>query len=60
MVSIGVATGIEMTAAINPRPAFELHHPYMIDRMRSEAHPARGWKPLAEAEASAHLKVPGS
>ena len=42
------------------RPAFELLHPYMIDRMRSEAHSARGWKPLAEAEASAHLKVPGS
>jgi len=40
------------------RPAFELHHPYMVDRMRSEAHPARGWKPLAEAEASAHLKIP--
>ena len=24
------------------RPAFELHHPYMVDRMRSEAHPGRG------------------
>ena len=22
------------------RPAFELHHPYMIERMRAEAHPA--------------------
>jgi hypothetical protein len=32
----------------------------MIDRMRSEAHPARGWKPLAEAEASARTKIPES
>ena len=40
------------------RPAFELHHPYMIERMRSEAHPKRGWKPLDEAEASPHLKIP--
>ena len=22
------------------RPAFELHHPYMVERMRTEAHPA--------------------
>src|SRR5664280_415229 len=42
------------------RPAFELHHPYMIDRMRSEAHPGRGWKPLAEAEASSHPEIPKS
>jgi cytochrome c oxidase subunit 1 len=39
------------------RPAFELHHPYMIERMRSEAHPSRGWKPLDEAEASAPLRI---
>ncbi len=40
------------------RPAFELHHPHMVERMRSEAHPHRGWKPLDEAEASPHLKIP--
>ncbi len=40
------------------RPAFELHHPYMVERMRSEAHPHRGWTALAEAEASPHLKIP--
>jgi len=39
------------------RPAFELHHPYMIERMRAEAHPQRGWKPLDDAEASSHLKI---
>src|SRR4051794_38117994 len=39
------------------RPAFELHHPYMIERMKSEAHPQRGWQPLADAEASPHLKI---
>jgi cytochrome c oxidase subunit 1 len=39
------------------RPAFELHHPYMVKRMRSEAHPSRGWKALDEAEASSHLKI---
>ena len=42
------------------RPAFELHHPYMVERMRSEAHPARGWTALDEAEASSHLKTGGS
>jgi cytochrome c oxidase subunit 1 len=40
------------------RPAFELHHPYMVERMRTEAHPSRGWKALDEAEASDHLKIP--
>jgi cytochrome c oxidase subunit 1 len=40
------------------RPAFELHHPYMIERMRTEAHPARGWKALDEREASSALKIP--
>jgi len=40
------------------RPAFELHHPHMVERMRSEAHPLRGWEPLNEAEASEHLKIP--
>ena len=40
------------------RPAFELHHPYMIKRIRTEAHPSRGWKALDEAEASSHLKIP--
>jgi hypothetical protein len=29
----------------------------MIERMRTEAHPARGWKALDEAEASSHLKI---
>ncbi len=28
------------------RPAFELHHPYMSSRMRSEAHPHHDWEPL--------------
>jgi cytochrome c oxidase subunit 1 len=28
------------------RPAFELHHPEMVDRLRAEAHPHRGWQPL--------------
>jgi cytochrome c oxidase subunit 1 len=39
------------------RPAFELHHPYMVERMRAEAHPSRGWKALNEAETSSHLKI---
>jgi cytochrome c oxidase subunit 1 len=39
------------------RPAFELHHPHMVERMRSEAHPQRGWKALEDAEASSHLKI---
>ena len=40
------------------RPAFELHHPHMIERMRSEAHPNRDWKGLEAAESSDHLKIP--
>ncbi|WP_240615779.1 cytochrome c oxidase subunit I [Nakamurella deserti] len=40
------------------RPAFELHHPHMIERMRSEAHPSRDWKGLEAAESSDHLKIP--
>lgn len=35
------------------RPAFELHHPHMRERMHSEAHPHRSWKPLQEAEDAA-------
>jgi hypothetical protein len=26
------------------RPAFELHHSYMVDRLRTEAHPGGGWQ----------------
>jgi cytochrome c oxidase subunit 1 len=40
------------------RPAFELHHPFMVERMRTEAHPHRGWKALDGAESSSHLKIP--
>jgi cytochrome c oxidase subunit 1 len=40
------------------RPAFELHHPFMVERMRTEAHPHRGWKALDDAESSSHLKIP--
>ena len=39
------------------RPAFELHHPEMIQRMRDEARPDRNWQPLDDAEASDHLKI---
>lgn len=31
------------------RPAFELHHPYMVDRLRTEADPGRGWQSLRAA-----------
>jgi len=40
------------------RPAFELHHPHMIERMKAEAHPNRTWEPLKTLEASKHLKIP--
>ena len=39
------------------RPAFELHHPHMVDRLRTEAHPHRGWQPLQAAESSPHLAI---
>jgi len=40
------------------RPAFELHHPEMLERMRTEARPSRAWQPLADAEASEHVGIP--
>jgi cytochrome c oxidase subunit 1 len=39
------------------RPAFELHHPHMVDRLRTEAHPHRGWEPLHAAESGPHLSI---
>lgn len=39
------------------RPAFELHHPQMVDRLRAEAHPHRGWHPLQATESSTHLAI---
>ena len=42
------------------RPAFELHHPHMIERMHSEASPNRNWEPLMELEGSDHLSIPKS
>jgi cytochrome c oxidase subunit 1 len=39
------------------RPAFELHHPWLVDRLRSEAHPHRDWTPIERAEVSEHLKI---
>ena len=40
------------------RPAFELHHPHMVERLRHEAHPNRDWKPLDQLESSPNLKIP--
>ena len=39
------------------RPAFELHHPHMAERLRSEARPHRDWKGLESVESSDHLKI---
>ncbi len=39
------------------RPAFELHHPHMVERMRSEARPHRNWQALDDVESSEHLKI---
>jgi len=39
------------------RPAFELHHPQMVDRLRAEAHPRRGWEPLQAAGSGPHVAV---
>ncbi|HEY7811782.1 MAG TPA: cbb3-type cytochrome c oxidase subunit I, partial [Nakamurella sp.] len=39
------------------RPAFELHHPHLVDRLRTEAHPHRGWEPLPAAESDPHLAI---
>ena len=40
------------------RPAFELHHPHMVERMRAEAHPNRKSTSLSQAESSSHLGIP--
>jgi len=40
------------------RPAFELHHPEMLQRMHDEAHPDRRSKALEHAEASSHVGIP--
>ena len=39
------------------RPAFELHHPQMVDRLRAEAHPRRGWEPLQAAGSGPHVAI---
>jgi len=39
------------------RPAFELHHPHMVERMRTEARPQRGWKPLDDTESPGQQEV---
>ena len=40
------------------RPAFELHHPHMAQRMHDEAHPTRRSKALSSAESSVHVSIP--
>ena len=40
------------------RPAFELHHPDMVQRMHDEAHPKRKSTSLSQAESSGHLSIP--
>ena len=39
------------------RPAFELHHRLMVDRLRAEAHPRRGWEPLRAAGSGPHVVI---
>jgi cytochrome c oxidase subunit 1 len=40
------------------RPAFELHHPHMVQKMHDEAHPKRKSAALSHAESSSHLDIP--
>ncbi|GGL88349.1 aa3-type cytochrome oxidase subunit I [Nakamurella endophytica] len=40
------------------RPAFELHHPQIIERMHAEASPDRDSPGLEQAESSSHLEIP--
>ena len=40
------------------RPAFELHHPQMMQRLQDEAHPNRRSSGLAHLEASSHVGIP--
>jgi cytochrome c oxidase subunit 1 len=40
------------------RPAFELHHPEMIARLRAEARPGRTAGPIEKMERSAHVQIP--
>jgi len=39
------------------RPAFELHHPEMLQRLHDEAHPGRTPRTMATLETSSHLRV---
>ena len=48
---------ISLPRVRSERPAFELHHPQMVDRLRTEAHPHRDWQPLQAAESSPHLAI---
>jgi cytochrome c oxidase subunit 1 len=48
---------ISLPRVRSERPAFELHHPQMVDRLRTEAHPHRGWQPLQATESSPHLAI---
>jgi cytochrome c oxidase subunit 1 len=40
----------ELPRIRSERPAFELHYPHMVDRMRAEAHVGRDHHPAVEAE----------
>ena len=40
------------------RPAFELHHPHMVQKMHDEAHPKRKSAGLSHAESTSHLSIP--
>ena len=50
---------ISLPRVRSERPAFELHHPEMVERMRTEARPSRKWEPLASVESSPHVGIPG-
>ncbi len=40
------------------RPAFELHHPHMIDRLHTEARPGRKSALVDDLEKSSHIRIP--
>ena len=42
------------------RPAFELHHPYMLERLKVEAHSQPDWKPIDREEIEANLAAAGA
>ena len=49
--------GLQFLSPEQYNQLFTMHGTYLVDRLRTEPHPRRGWQPSRATESSPHLAI---